>query len=117
MKRGTLWRDDACVVPHAMGAFDWWSRLRGLLGRPPLAADGSEALVLAPCASVHTIGMTYALDLVFLDGVGRVVGIHRRIPPWRTCGARDACTTVEFQAGALERVPFRLGETISWRDD
>ena len=42
-------------------------RARGLLGRAPLAAD--EALLIRPCSSIHTFGMRFAIDVVFIDAL------------------------------------------------
>ena len=57
-------------VLHVRIAAGFLQRARGLLLRPPLAAN--EALLLPGCASVHTVGMRYALDVVFLDPLGRI---------------------------------------------
>ena len=40
-------------------------RMRGLLGRPPLRPG--QALLIDDCNMVHTIGMRYAIDVVFVD--------------------------------------------------
>ena len=41
------------------------TRRRGLLGRDGLAAG--SALMLTPCNAVHTVGMRFAIDIVFVD--------------------------------------------------
>lgn len=115
MKAGSLHRGGGCLVPHAMAAVAWWSRLRGLLFRPALAADGSEALLIAPCASVHTVGMGYPLDVVFLDAGDRVIGLRPHVAPWRACAQRGARSTLEFHHGVIERFAIRLGDVIEWR--
>lgn len=55
-------------------------RRRGLLGRGDLGPN--EALWLQRCRSVHTFGMTFAIDVVLLDRLDRPVGV-RRVPPGR----------------------------------
>jgi uncharacterized protein len=57
------------------------------------------ALQLVPCRSVHTAGMRYALDLVWLDGDGRVVRLDRDVPPWRLRTCLRARSVVEARAG------------------
>jgi uncharacterized protein len=52
------------------------ARRRGLLGRD--AFDG--AILLAPAASVHTIGMRFAIDVAFLDRRLRVLEIVTMAP-------------------------------------
>jgi uncharacterized protein len=56
------------------------SRLRGVLGRPALAAD--EALVIKPCSQIHTFGVRYDLDAVFCDDRMRVLHVET-VPPGR----------------------------------
>ena len=45
-------------------ALDSKSRRKGLLGRDTLA--DRHALVLAPCGSVHTFGMRFPIDVLFV---------------------------------------------------
>lgn len=112
---GALYRDGACVVRRAWRADDAWSRLRGLLLRAPLAADASEALLIAPCAAIHTCGMGYHLDVVFLDAIGRVLGMREGIAPWRACGQRGASSVLEFHEGAIGRLRIAPGDRIEWQ--
>ncbi|MFP3949099.1 MAG: DUF192 domain-containing protein, partial [Longimicrobiales bacterium] len=52
-------------------AESWWERCRGLLARPRITTG--EGLLLLECASVHTVGMTYPIDVAFLDAEGTIV--------------------------------------------
>ena len=42
-----------------------------------------EGLLIPRCRSVHTFGMRFALDLVFLTAEGRVLTLRREVPPGR----------------------------------
>jgi uncharacterized membrane protein (UPF0127 family) len=75
------------------------TRKKGLLGRDALP-DGC-ALIIVPCFAVHTIGMRFPIDVVFVDSHGRVKKIVRRLPPLRMAGCLSARAVVEFAAGAL----------------
>src|SRR3954465_9808792 len=77
-----------------------WSRLVGLAFRAPRG----EALLLPRCRSVHTFGMRFALDLVWLDGGGRVSGGGGAVPPWRVRSRPDAAGVVEIAAGDSGRI-------------
>lgn len=83
----------------------WTQRLRGLLGRDELAAD--EALLLEPCASVHTFGMTRPIDVVFLDAPldegARVVGCRHALGTARLAWESRARATLELRAGGAAR--------------
>jgi len=86
-------------------------RRRGLLGRTGLA-DG-QAILIAPCFAVHTIGMQFAIDVVFVDGSGHVRKITRDVKAWRMAGSLGAAAVVELSAGAL--VPteaLRVGDRL-----
>jgi uncharacterized membrane protein (UPF0127 family) len=68
-------------------------RLIGLAGRPSLPPGA--ALEIPRCRSVHTFGMRFALDLLWLDGERRVVRIDRAVPPWRVRSCRQARSVLE----------------------
>jgi uncharacterized membrane protein (UPF0127 family) len=81
-------------IPVAAG---FRSRLRGLAWR-----DRSEAppgLLIPRCSSVHTFGMRFELDVFFLDGSGRMLAAHRRVPPRRLLWCRGASAVLEIPAG------------------
>ena len=71
-------------------------RLLGLALRPPVPGT---ALLLPRCRCVHTFGMRYPLDLVWL-GEGRdVVALERDVPPGRVRACRRAAAVIEAAAG------------------
>lgn len=115
MKQGSIYRDGQLIVPQAWCADRPWSRLRGLLGRSPLHDRALQALWLTPCGGVHTFGMSYALDLVFLDRSGRVVDCCESVSPWRIRQCRGARQTVELASGSIATLSPMLGEDWSWR--
>src|SRR5207302_549707 len=63
------------------------TRRKGLLGRAGL--DDGAGLWIVPCESVHTIGMKFAIDLVYLDRKHRVKKVRSSVPAWRL----SACLT------------------------
>jgi hypothetical protein len=75
------------------------SRRRGLLGRDRL--DEACAMVLAPCGAVHTVGMRFAIDVVFLDRQGYAVKVVHDLRPWRLALAPRARAVIEMAAGSL----------------
>ena len=73
-----------------------WARLFGLalLERE----DAGAGLLLPRCRSVHTFGMRFALDAVFLDERHRVVEWRRAVPPRRLARHRKAHAVLELPA-------------------
>jgi len=71
-----------------------------LLGLSHLDRDEVGAGLLIPrCAAVHTFGMRFALDLVFLDREGRPCSIRRGVRPRRFAWDRRARAVLELPAG------------------
>lgn len=65
-------------------------------------AEAGPGLLIPRCASVHTFGMRFPLDLFFLDGEGRVISVRRRLPPRRIAwqpGARSVLEIPSPQGG------------------
>jgi uncharacterized protein len=79
-----------------------WARLRGLALRrdPPIGL----ALMFPRCRSVHTFGMRFAVDVVFLDSHGAPLRIERSIPRGRVVADRRASAVVETRAGEGEMI-------------
>lgn len=113
MKTLALYRGTHCLVPQVRHARAWYRRLFGLLVLPRLR-DG-QGLLIEPCASVHTLGMRYPLDLLFLSGEGQVLGWREAVPPWRAAAQRGARSTLELPAGTLATLSLRVGERLHWR--
>lgn len=100
------------VLASAERATDRKARAHGLLGRS--GVDG--AFVIAPCRSVHSIGMKFDLDIAFLDATGIVLKVTRLrrnrigMPVWK------ARTVVEAEAGAFARWGVQIGHQIELRE-
>jgi uncharacterized protein len=68
-----------------------------LLGLAYLDCEEAGVGLLIPrCASVHTFGMRFALDLVFLDRDGRLCSVRRAVPPRRFASDRRADAVLEL---------------------
>lgn len=89
------------IVPRVELASTAWRRMKGLLGRESLPEG--EGLLLRPCNSIHTFGMRFAIDVVFLDRELGVVAVSRNLRPGRMAwGGACARQALEVGAGWLE---------------
>jgi hypothetical protein len=107
---GHVLRDEqtGLVVARSLeGAFDSKTRTRGLLGRAGLPLDA--VMIIAPCNSIHTFFMQFAIDVVFADRDGKILKISRALKPWRIAFAWGAFATLEFAAGAADRSGLMVG--------
>ncbi len=116
MRRGQITRRGVLLAGKAERAVSFADRLRGLLGRPSLGPGA--ALLLERCGAVHTVGMRFALDLVFVDRAWRVTRIIRNVRPGRlmVCGGWHAARVMESEAGCLELSDMRVGDTLVWEE-
>jgi uncharacterized membrane protein (UPF0127 family) len=84
-------------------------KLTGLLGMP--APAPGVALAFEHCRSVHGIGMTYPIDVVFVDGAGAVTSV-RMLRPMRVVSDRRAVTTLELRTGEVTRLRIAPGTIL-----
>jgi uncharacterized membrane protein (UPF0127 family) len=82
--------------PTVPVAKDFRTRLRGLAFRD--RSEVGPGLLIPRCASVHTFGMRFALDVFFLDAEGEVISVRRSMPPRRVLWQRGACAVLEIPA-------------------
>jgi uncharacterized membrane protein (UPF0127 family) len=92
-------------VERALG---FVGRMLGLLGGPML--QPGQALHLSPCKAVHTVGMRYPIDVVFLDRNGAVLKVVPHLQPWRAAACWRAHGVLELSAGQarVQRVNIRV---------
>jgi len=99
------------LATKARMARSFWSRLVGLLGRRALP-DG-EALIIPRCRSIHTVGMQFPIDAVFVDRAFRVVALREDLSPGRIVSpVWKAWGVVEMAAGSLARVRLAVGDQL-----
>ena len=83
-------------------------RLRGLLWREELLAD--NILWLYPCSSIHTCFMRSAIDVVYLDGLQRIVKLVSSLLPWRFSKCASAVSVLELAEGQIDVLKLKLGD-------
>ncbi|MBN1781049.1 DUF192 domain-containing protein [bacterium] len=90
------------------------SRLTGLLGT--VSPPEGHGLHIVHCSSIHTFGMKYPIDVLFLDREQRIVRICREVGPNRTCKApAGARSVVELAPGTANR--FSNGDILKLHDE
>jgi uncharacterized protein len=109
---GTLRIDGDATAVNARRCNSFLERARGLLFRPRLGA--SDALLIEPCSSVHMFGMTYAIDVAFVDRTGLVLKVVSRLPPFGLAAAPGAHAAWEFAANSCEKLGIRPGVRLSF---
>jgi uncharacterized membrane protein (UPF0127 family) len=101
----------AVLVEHGEVADNAWTRLRGLLGHKPL--QPGEGLLLRGEKAIHTIGMGFAIDVLFLDRQGTVRHLIPSMIPLRASPFVSASSDVlELPAGTVARTGTLVGDHI-----
>jgi uncharacterized protein len=90
------------------------TRRKGLLGRNSLEPGGG--LWIAPCESVHTFFMRFAIDLVYLDRKHRVRKVRHSVEPWRISACITAHSVLELPAGSVRATQTELGDIVEIGD-
>ena len=86
------------------------TRRKGLLGRESLLPG--EGLWIAPCESVHTFFMRFAIDLVYLDRKHLVRKVRIGVGPWRVSACFSAHSVLELPTGTIRETRTEQGDMI-----
>lgn len=90
-----------------MVATSMLSRMRGLLARPALRSN--EGMLLHSCNMIHTFGMRYPIDVLFLRRDGLVLKIAETVKPRRARSHLRAHCVLELAAGEAVRCGISPG--------
>ena len=82
-------------------------RNRGLFALAKL--QPGQGLLITPCRSVHSFGMAYAIDLLYLNKQLQVVKIISNMLPNRMSLALRGHSTLELLSGEVQRLGIGLG--------
>jgi uncharacterized membrane protein (UPF0127 family) len=92
------------------------TRLVGLLRDRQL--ENGDGLWILPCNSIHSIGMKFIFDAVFLDKKLKVVHLVREMKPWRISKMVFAAHSVlELPAGIITRTGTEIGDQFEMTRD
>jgi hypothetical protein len=102
-----------------------WTRLRGLLGFRSGDFRNGSGLWIVLCHGVHTLGMGFPIDVVYLDRVMTVIHIQHDVQPWRFAPVRAQAasvlelpcrTAVETKTAVGDKIEITIGETETGKD-
>jgi hypothetical protein len=86
-------------------------RLLGPLGRIGLKPD--DGIWLAPSRGIHTIGMLFAMDLIYLDAKNRVIHLVEHLGPFRISPIRVNCASIlELHSRAIYASNTQVGDEL-----
>ena len=87
------------------------TRLVGLLKRTQLGPE--EALWLMPSKGIHTIGMKFPIDVVFLNKEFCVLGLISGMHPYRVSGVHmRGYSVIELPNGTIRKSQTEIGDRL-----
>lgn len=99
------------LITQGRVANTFWLRLRGLLGAKPL--EQGEGLVLVGEKSIHTLFMSFPIDVIYVDKQEQVIRIDANMVPYRLGPflARSAYV-LEMPVGTITRTATAVGDQL-----
>ncbi len=102
------------LATHVRVADTSLERGTGLLKDTALAEG--HGLWIVPCNSIHSFGMKFIFDAIFLDKNLRVVHLVSEMKPWRISKIKfGAKTVLELPAGAIAQSETEAGDQFELR--
>jgi uncharacterized membrane protein (UPF0127 family) len=87
------------------------SRMVGLLGKPGL--NPGDGLLIIPSQAVHTIGMRFAIDVVFVGRNWRVVHVTAGMTPYRITAIHwRSSFVIELPTGVVAETQTHVGDQL-----
>ncbi|NKB38276.1 MAG: DUF192 domain-containing protein [Gammaproteobacteria bacterium] len=87
----------------------------GLLGSAKL--EENEGLLITPCSSVHTFGMRYSIDVLFLDKQLTIVKTVESLKPWRVAASGLSSLVLELAEDSIRKLQLKTGQQLEWQDE
>ena len=101
------------VATNASVADTYLGRLVGLLGRTSRWSRPGQGLWIVPSYGVHTIGMLFSIDIVFLDRSNHVVHIEEHVRPFRISKViLKADSVLELPPHTIFRTRTHVGDLL-----
>ncbi len=90
-----------------------WTRLRGLLGTRSSDFRNGSGLWITPCHGVHTLGMGFPIDVLYLDRAMTVILIQSDLRPWRFAPVRaESASVLELPCRTAAETRTAVGDKI-----
>lgn len=101
------------VATEATLADSYLRRLVGLLGKTRRWAQLGRGLWIVPSRGVHTIGMLFPIDLIFLSKDKEVVYVEEHVRPFRISAVSLKATSVlELPPHTIYRSGTQVGDRL-----
>jgi uncharacterized protein len=103
---------DTTLADRALIADNSKTRKTGLLKHDRL--ESGEGLWITPCEGIHTVGMKFPIDVLFLDKKRKVVKIRAAMPRWRMATSLFAHSVLELPSGTAQATQTTSGDQLEF---
>lgn len=103
---------DSVLADRALIADTSKTRKIGLLKHNAL--DHGEGLWITPCEGVHTIGMKFPIDVLYLDKKRKVLKIRPGMLKWRMSACLFAHSVLELPSGMAAATKTIAGDQLEF---
>lgn len=103
---------ETMLADRAMIADSSKTRKIGLLKHAQL--ERGEGLWITPCEGVHTVGMKFPIDVLFLDKRRKVMKIRAAMPRWRLAACLRAHSVLELPSGTAAATKTATGDQLEF---
>ena len=91
------------------------ARTRGLIGHEPLSPG--QGMLIRPCRWIHTFGMSFPIDVLYVNKRWRIVAVSENLRPGRIDRpVPQAWFVVELAAGAIRQAGLQVGDHLEIQD-
>jgi len=105
--------EDTIIAYNIKIADSFFKRLMGLLNRDKLESD--EGLLLKKCKQIHTFGMKFNIDAIFLNKEGEIVYIEFNMGAGKISKCiKNSCQVLELRAGTADKFNIRLHDVVKF---
>lgn len=106
-----IFKDTQIICRNAFEANTFTKRLIGLLGQKSFG--DTDGLLLCPCSQVHSIGMRFRFDVVYLNSDFEIVALYENVEKNRILPYNIAVKSVlELPAGTICNLKIGIKDVL-----
>jgi len=99
------------VLEEAEVADTFFLRLKGLLDRSNIPPG--RGILIQPCRAVHTVGMSFPIDVAFIDSKNYICHLTEEMPPYKLSPTvKRSAYVIEAPAGTFSQTHTAVGDEV-----
>ena len=103
----------ATLCSNGLNACSFRQRLTGLLTRR--FSDTFDGMIFFRCNSIHTFGMRFPIDVIFVSAKNEIISVHSNVKPWKILfEAVKYCTVIELPQGKAAETRCATGDILDF---